>query len=79
MCLESYVILNDAVIRDNVFMHNGMVMSVFSYKKASTNHNNTFYIVRHPCLTVERILFTYLVHVGPFSDFLFRGPSESYL
>jgi hypothetical protein len=78
MCLESYVILNDAVIRDNVFMHNGMDMLVFSYNKASTDHNNTFYVVRHPYLTVERILFTYLVYVGPFPDFLFRESSESY-
>ena len=60
MCLESYVILNDAVIRDNVFMHKGMDMLVFSYNKASMDHNNTFYVVRHPYLTVERIILVHL-------------------
>jgi hypothetical protein len=62
----------------NIFVHNGMVILVFSYNKASTNHNNSFYIVRPPCPAVEWILFTNLFYVRPFSDFLFRELSESY-
>ncbi|GAB7336844.1 hypothetical protein MBLNU13_g00015t1 [Cladosporium sp. NU13] len=62
----------------NIFVHNGMVILVFSYNKAATNHNNSFYIVRRPCPTVERILFIYLAYVRPFSDFLFRELSENY-
>lgn len=54
----------------NIFIYNGKIILVFSYNKAGTNHNNSFYIVRRPCPAVEKMLFLYLVHVRPFCDFL---------
>ncbi|KAH9859292.1 hypothetical protein J1614_012179 [Plenodomus biglobosus] len=47
-------------------------MLVFSYNKASTRSNNSFYIVRVPCAVVERALFLYLAYIRPFGDFLVR-------
>jgi hypothetical protein len=78
MCLGSHVILNNAVILNDIFPDNGMIILVFSYNEPSTNHNKSFYTVRRSCPTIERILFTYLVYVGPFSDFLSKELSESY-
>jgi hypothetical protein len=59
-------------------VHNSIVILVFSYNKAATNYNNSFYIVCYPYPTVERILFIYLTYIRPFSDFLFRELSENY-
>ncbi|KAF1343752.1 hypothetical protein EJ07DRAFT_144303, partial [Lizonia empirigonia] len=61
-----------AAVPRNIFIHKGRVMLVFSYNKASTRSNNSFYIVRVPCPLVERALFVYLAYIRPFSDFLVR-------
>ena len=36
-------------VRRNIFVYKGKVILVFSYNKANTNTNNSFYIVRSPC------------------------------
>ncbi|KAL5371364.1 hypothetical protein DPSP01_014316 [Paraphaeosphaeria sporulosa] len=56
----------------NVFVYNGHIMLVFSYNKATTRSNNSFYIVRFPCPIIERVLFMYLAYIRPFSGFLVR-------
>jgi hypothetical protein len=45
---------------------------VFAYNKAIINHNNSFYVVRAPCLVIQQLLFVYLVYIRPFRDFLIR-------
>jgi hypothetical protein len=56
----------------NVFIYNGRLLLVFTYNKASTRSNNSFYIVRVPCPGVERALFLYLAWIRPFVDLLTR-------
>jgi len=56
----------------NVFVYNGRLLLVFMYNKASTRSNNSFYIVRVPCLGVERALFLYLAWIRPFVNLLIR-------
>ncbi|KAN0104052.1 hypothetical protein V8E51_009797 [Hyaloscypha variabilis] len=46
----------------NIFVLQGRMILVFSYNKATTVSNKSFYIV----------LFHYLTHIRPFSDFLAR-------
>ena len=62
----------------NIFVYDGKIILVFSYNKASTNYNNSFYVVRRSCPAVERILFVYLAYVRPFADFLYRELQEDY-
>ena len=59
-----------AAVPRNVFVYNGWIMLVFSYNKATTKSNNSFYVVRFPCPTIEKVLFMYLAYIRPFSDFL---------
>jgi hypothetical protein len=61
-----------AAVQRNIFICQGRIMLVFSYNKASQNLNNSFFIVRVPCLAAERCLFLYLTYIRPFSDFLSR-------
>ena len=59
-----------AAVPRNVFVYNGRITLVFSYNKATTKSNNSFYVVRFPCPTIEKVLFMYLAYIRPFSDFL---------
>ena len=43
-----------AAVPRNIFIYKTRIMLVFSYNKASTRSNNSFYIVRVPCPIVER-------------------------
>ena len=61
-----------SAVARNIFVYRGQIILVFSYNKANTNHNNSFYIVRSPCLAVQKILFVYLAYIRPFCDFLSR-------
>ncbi|EOA85687.1 uncharacterized protein SETTUDRAFT_56710, partial [Exserohilum turcica Et28A] len=54
----------------NIFVYKGKVILVFSYNKANTNTNNSFYIVRSPCPIVQRILYVYLVYIRPFRSLI---------
>ncbi|KAH9203154.1 hypothetical protein DL95DRAFT_506960 [Leptodontidium sp. 2 PMI_412] len=56
----------------NIFVLQGRMILVFSYNKATTVSNKSFYIVRFPCPVISQILFHYLTHIRPFSDFLAR-------
>ena len=56
----------------NVFVFQGKIVLVFSYNKASTHHNNSFYVVRAPCPAIQNALFVYLAYIRPFCDFLTR-------
>lgn len=56
----------------NIFIYRGHIVLVFQYNKATTNSNNSFYIVRVPCPILQIALFHYLAYVRPFSDFLSR-------
>jgi hypothetical protein len=60
-----------AVARNAVFYRGNLIL-IFSYNKASTNHNNSFYVVRMPCSAIQRVLFVYLTYIRPFRDFLAR-------
>ena len=59
--------------RRNIFVYKAMIILVFAYNKANTNTNNSFYIVRSPCNLVQRMLYTYLVYIRPFRDFISRN------
>ena len=63
---------NTATVRRNIYIHQGQVILIFSYNKATTNHNNAFYVVRSPCPAVQESLFLYLAYIRPFRDFLCR-------
>jgi hypothetical protein len=63
---------NTISVRRNVFLYHGQLILVFTYNKASTNHNNTFYVVRTPCRQLQQKLFIYLAYLRPFRDFLAR-------
>jgi hypothetical protein len=56
----------------NIFVYKGRIMLVFSYNKANTKSNNSFYIVRFPYPSIKRALFLYLAYIRPFSNFLIR-------
>ncbi|PVH68318.1 hypothetical protein DL98DRAFT_399032, partial [Cadophora sp. DSE1049] len=56
----------------NIFFRQGRLMLVFSYNKATTVSNKSFYIVRFPCPIMSRVMFNYLTFIRPFSDFLAR-------
>lgn len=56
----------------NVFVYKGRIILVFSYNKATTRSNNSFYIVQFPCPIIGQVLFMYLTYIRPFSDFLVR-------
>ena len=60
-------------VRRNIFVYKGKVILVFSYNKANTNTNNSFYIVRSPCPIVQRILYVYLVYIRPFRSLISRN------
>ena len=60
-------------VRRNIFVYKGKVILVFAYNKANTNTNNSFYIVRSPCPTVQRILYLYLVYIRPFRSLISRN------
>jgi hypothetical protein len=63
---------NTISVRRNVFLYHGQLILVFTYNKASTNHNNTFYVVRAPCRQLQQKLFICLAYLRPFRDFLAR-------
>jgi hypothetical protein len=56
----------------NVFVHNGKLILIFTYNKAITHHNNSFYVVRTPCPAIQRLLFIFLAFIRPFRDYLAR-------
>ncbi|THV73867.1 hypothetical protein D6D27_09461, partial [Aureobasidium pullulans] len=63
----------------NVFVYNGQIILVFPDNKATTNHDNSFYIVRNPCSSAQKSIFVYLAYIRPFCEFLRRqldGPSH---
>ncbi|EMD86838.1 hypothetical protein COCHEDRAFT_1218347 [Bipolaris maydis C5] len=60
-------------VQRNIFVYKGKVVLVFSYNKANTNTNNSFYIVRSPCPIVQRILYLYLVYIRPFRGLISRN------
>lgn len=59
-----------ATVARNIFVYRGQIILVFSYNKANTNRNNSFFIVRAPCPAVQKVLFVYLAYIRPFGDFL---------
>lgn len=59
-------------VQRNIFVLQGRMMLVFSYNKATTVLNKSFYIVRFPCPIMNWVLFLYLTYIRPFSDFLAR-------
>jgi hypothetical protein len=61
---------NTVVGMRNVFVYRGQIILVFSYNKAVTNHNNSFYVVRTPCPAIQQVVFVYLAYIRPFRDFL---------
>jgi Chromo (CHRromatin Organisation MOdifier) domain len=61
-----------ASVPRNVFVYRGQIILIFSYNKANTSRNNSFYIVRSPCPAVQHVLFMYLAYIRPFCDFLSR-------
>ena len=63
---------NTMTVRRNIFLYQGQVILIFSYNKAITNQNNSFYVVRAPCPAVQQLLFIYLTYIRPFRDFLAR-------
>ena len=60
------------VVPRNVFIYNGQLLLVFTYNKASTCLNNSFYIVRVLCLEVKQALFLYLAQIQPFINLLIK-------
>jgi hypothetical protein len=56
----------------NVVCFQGRLVLIFPYNKASTNTNNSFYVVRSPCPAVERMLFVFLVYLRPLRDMIAR-------
>lgn len=56
----------------NIFVHQGRLILIFSYNKATTVSSKSFYIVRFPCRIIEHVLFLYLTYIRPFCDFLAR-------
>ncbi|PVH69601.1 hypothetical protein DL98DRAFT_624055 [Cadophora sp. DSE1049] len=56
----------------NIFALQGRMVLVFSYNKATTVSNKSFYIVRFPCPIMSQVLFLHLTYIQPFSDFLAR-------
>ena len=63
---------NTVAVQRNIIVHKGHIMLLFTYNKVSTTANNSFYIIRVPCPTVERALFLCLAYIRPFTDFLLR-------
>lgn len=59
-------------VQRNIFVYKGKIILVFSYNKANTNTNNSFFIVRSPSPVIQQILFVYLCFIRPFRDFLSR-------
>lgn len=59
-------------VQRNIFVYRGKIILVFSYNKANTNTNNSFFIVRSPSPVIQQILFVYLCYIRPFRDFLSR-------
>ncbi|KAJ9634203.1 hypothetical protein H2199_009087 [Coniosporium tulheliwenetii] len=53
-----------AAVARNIFIYRGQIILVFSYNKANTNRNNSFFIVRAPCPVVQKILFVYLAQIA---------------
>jgi hypothetical protein len=56
----------------DVFVCNGQIIPVFPDNKATTNRDNSFYIVRNPCSSVQKSIFGYLAYIRPFCEFLRR-------
>lgn len=59
-------------VQRNIFVYKGQIILIFAYNKANTNTNNSFYIVRSPCSTVQRFLYMYLAYIRPFRTFVSR-------
>ena len=56
---------NTETVRRNILLYRGQLVLVFAYNKASTHHNNTFYVVRAPCPAIQDLLFIYLAYIRP--------------
>ena len=77
VCLrEAIRCANTPAVARNIFAYDEKIILVLSYSKASTNHNNSFLVVRRPCPAVKRILFIYLAYGRPSADFLYRELQE---
>lgn len=61
-----------AAVPRNIFIYQGRIILVFSYNKATTISNRSYYIVRFPCPIICQSLFFYLAYIRPFTDFLAR-------
>lgn len=53
----------------NVFVYNGQIILVFPDNKATTNHDNSFYIVRNPCSSAQRASSSISRTSGHFASF----------
>jgi hypothetical protein len=50
----------------------GSHYAAFAYNKVTTTANNSFYIIRLRCPTIEWALFLYSANIKPFTDFVLR-------